>query len=115
MYNSYVECYDNDKVYEIDNSYRYLENTRIVLSAEQNEFMCKTFIDEGGKIYINSDKDKYIMANTYECDKKLVIYSTNDYSLYDKTYVKAGLFKKNVEVFTGKFDVSKLNLDKILE
>lgn len=116
LYNySYVECYDNDKVYEIDNSYRYLENTRIVLSAEQNEFMCKTFIDEGGKIYINSDKDKYIMANTYECDEKLVIYSTNDYSLYDKTYVKAGLFKKNVEVFTGKFDVSKLNLDKILE
>lgn len=115
LYNSYVEYYDNDKVYEIDNSYRYLENTRIVLSAEQNEFMCKTFIDEGGKIYINSDKDKYIMANTYEGDEKLVIYSTNDYSLYDKTYVKAGLFKKNVEVFTGKFDVSKLNLDKILE
>lgn len=115
VYNSYVECYDSDKVYEIDNSYRNLEKARIVLSAEQNEFMCRTFISEGGKIYINSDKDKYIMADTDESGEKLVIYSTNDYSLYDKTYVKSGLLKKNAEIFTDEFDVSKLLLDKILE
>ena len=115
VYNSYIECNDSDKVYEIDNNYRNLENARIVLSREQNEFMCRTFIDEGGKIYINSDEDKYIMAGTDESGKKLVIYSTNDYSLYDKTYVKSGLFKRNIEVFTDEFDVSKLLIDKILE
>ena len=115
VYNSYVECNDINKVYEIDNNYRNSEKVRIVLSREQNEFMCRTFIDEGGKIYINSDKDKYIMADTDESGEKLVIYSTNDYSLHDKTYVKSGLFKRNVEVFLDEFDISKLLLDKVLE
>lgn len=115
IYNSYVECNDGNKIYKADEVYRNMEDARIVLSREQNEFMCETFMAEGGKIYINADEDKYIMADIDESDEKITIYSTNDYSLYDEIYVKSGLFKKNEEIFIEGFDVSKVILDKIFE
>ena len=110
LYEKYAEE-DFNTILHLDNN-RNIEN-RIILSARQNEFNCRTFMEEGGKIYLSKSKTEYIMM--IQKENEVHIYDTNIKEYYSNERKKMGLFRKNTEILNDKYSMNELYIKRVFE